>query len=121
MEIREITYPDARPVEGYGPGFFRIGAERMEGALLVTASAARGWQGLDDTAPLLALAGEVDVILLGTGNAMLGVPAALTRSIEAAGMGLEPMASPTACRTYNMLLAEGRRVALAVLPVTEID
>jgi uncharacterized protein len=37
--------------------------------------------------------------------------------LEEAGMGVEAMASPAACRTYNVLLAEGRRVALALLPV----
>jgi len=37
--------------------------------------------------------------------------------LEAAGLGVETMASPAACRTYNVLLSEGRRIALALLPV----
>ena len=45
------------------------------------------------------------------------VPAAFRSAIEAAGPGVETMASPTACRTYNVLLSEGRRVGLALLPV----
>jgi len=41
----------------------------------------------------------------------------LRQKIEATGMGVEVMNSPAACRTYNVLAAEGRRVALAALPV----
>ncbi|GGD41623.1 Mth938-like domain-containing protein [Sinisalibacter lacisalsi] len=117
MQLTEITYDNARPIDGYGPGFFRVDGAVIEGPVLVTASAARSWGGVDDTAALTALAGEVDVILLGTGAVMTGAPAALMAEVEAAGMGIEPMASPSACRAYNVLLAEGRRVALAALAV----
>ncbi|HKK97220.1 MAG TPA: Mth938-like domain-containing protein, partial [Marivita sp.] len=46
------------------------------------------------------------------------IPADLRGALEEAGLGVEAMTSPAACRTYNVLLSEGRRVALAVLPVT---
>ena len=117
MQVTEITYQNARPVDGYGPGFFRVAGELIEGPMLVTASAARGWGGLDDGAALLALAGHIDVLILGTGAAMTLLPRPLREALEAAGIGVEPMASPTACRSYNVLLAEGRRVALAALPL----
>lgn len=117
MQITEMTYDDAQPIDGYGPGFFRVGGQVLEGAVLVTATSARGWGGIDDAETLTRLAGEVDVILVGTGATMTGVPADLVATVEAAGMGVEPMASPSACRAYNVLLAEGRRVALAALPV----
>jgi uncharacterized protein len=45
------------------------------------------------------------------------VPGGFRAALEGAGMGVEAMASPAACRTYNVLLSEGRRVALALLPV----
>ncbi len=117
MQIDEIRYDDARPIDGYGPGFFRVDGEVLRGAVIVTATEARTWKGLEDTAALVALAERVDVILFGSGATMTGAPAELTRVIEAAGMGVEPMASPAACRSYNILLSEGRRVALAALPV----
>jgi uncharacterized protein len=44
-------------------------------------------------------------------------PTAFRKAVEAAGVGVEPMASPQACRTYNVLLSEGRRVGAALLPV----
>lgn len=117
MQLTEITYPDARPVDGYGPGFFRVAGQVVEGAMLITATSARGWGGFDDTAPLTALAGDIDVLILGTGAETQLAPPPLREALEEAGMGIEPMASPAACRTYNVLLAEGRRVALAALPV----
>ena len=117
MQLTEITYHDARPVDGYGPGFFRVAGQVIEGAMLITSSSTRSWGGLADVAPLLALAGEIDVVLLGTGAAIALPSRDLREAIEATGMGIEPMASPAACRTFNVLLAEGRRVALAALPV----
>lgn len=117
IRLTEIAYDSARPIDGYGPGFFRIGGEVLRGAVLVTASAARGWGGYDDAAPLLALAGEVDVLLLGTGTSIAHPPADLRAALEAAGIGVEPMASAAAARTYNVLLSEGRRIAAALLPV----
>ena len=45
-------------------------------------------------------------------------PAAFRSALEDAGIGVEVMNSPAACRTYNVLLSEGRRIAVALLPVT---
>ncbi|MEM9581038.1 MAG: Mth938-like domain-containing protein, partial [Pseudomonadota bacterium] len=114
----EIQYDDAQPVEGYGPGFFRIAGNVLQAPLIVTATGARSWRGIEDAAPLIALAREVDVIFLGTGDDIAHVPADLKEQVEAAGVGIEPMNSPAACRTYNVLVSEGRRVAAALLPVT---
>lgn len=117
MQVEEIKYDNARPIDGYGPGFFRVDGEVLRGAVIVTATEARCWKGLEDLAALEALSERVDVILFGSGATMTGAPPDLIRAVEAAGMGVEPMASPAACRSYNILLAEGRRVALAALPV----
>lgn len=117
MQLREATYGDARPVDGYGPGFFRVGGAVLRGPVLVTPGSAGGWTGLDDTAAIGALAGEIDVLVLGTGGEMAPVPQPLAEAAEAAGIGVEPMATPSACRVFNVLLAEGRRVALAAVPV----
>ncbi len=117
MRINEVVFSDAQPVEGYGPGFFRIGGALREGPLLTSNSGIAAWNGLEDHDPLLALAGEVDVLFVGTGPEIAHIPAGLRAALEAAGIGVELMASPTACRTYNVLLGEGRRVALAALPV----
>lgn len=117
MRLTEISYGEAQPVEGYGPGFFRIGGRVLQGAAIITPWDAGPWGGLEDAAALLALAGEVDVIFLGMGADIAHAPATLRAELEAAGLGVEVMSSPAACRTYNVLLSEGRRIAIAVLPV----
>ncbi|ATI41098.1 hypothetical protein CBW24_03155 [Pacificitalea manganoxidans] len=117
MRLNEIEYTDSLPIDGYGPGFFRIGGEPRQGPVLVTPSGLIPWQGLDDIAPLTAVAGRVDVLFLGTGAEIAHPPRALREAMEAAQVGLETMSSPAAARTYNVLLSEGRRVAVALIPV----
>lgn len=117
IRLTEIAFGQARPIDGYGPGFFRVGGEVLHGAILVTAAGAQTWEGYEDAAPVLALEGRIDVLLLGTGAAIAHPPAAFRTAVETRGIGLEPMASPAAARTYNVLLSEGRRVAAALLPV----
>jgi uncharacterized protein len=120
MRLSEVGYGSLLPVEGYGPGFFRIGGALHEGAALLVSDRVAGWGGLDDRAPLFALAGHVDVLIVGMGDAIAPLPADLRTGLEEAGIGVEMMATPTACRSYNVLLSEGRRVAAALLPVTDL-
>ena len=117
MRLNEIVFDDAKPVDGYGPGFFRIGGEVFEGPVIASGSGVRTWGGPEDLDPLLELKGRIDVLFVGTGAEVAHLPDALTERLEAAGVGVEAMASPAACRTYNVLLSEGRRIALAVVPV----
>ncbi len=117
MRLNEVIYNDAKPVEGYGPGFFRIGGEVFEGAVLTGADGTHAWGGYDALDVLLALSGKVDVLFIGTGAEIAHIPAGLRSELEEAGVGVEVMASPAAARTYNVLLSEGRRIALAMLPV----
>ncbi|MEX0338409.1 MAG: Mth938-like domain-containing protein [Arenibacterium sp.] len=117
MRLNEVTFNDAKPVEGYGPGFFRIGGEVFEGPVVTGPAGTKSWGGYEDVADLLALASDVDVLFVGTGGEIAHVPAPFRQALEEAGVGLEVMASPAACRTYNVLLSEGRRIALALIPV----
>lgn len=117
MRLNEVVYDNAEPIDGYGPGFFRVGGKVVEGAVIVSAAGVTPWAGFEDPAPLVAMAGQIDVIFVGTGAEIAHVPAALREALEAVGLGVEPMASPAACRTYNVLLSEGRRVAVALIPV----
>ena len=61
--------------------------------------------------------GKIDVLLVGTGREIAQVPVAFRDALEAAGIGVEVMNSPAACRTYNVLLGEGRRIAACLTPV----
>ena len=117
MQLSEIQYENATPIDGYGRGFYRIGGQVFDGAVLTRLAGTEPWGGYDDEKTLLALAEEIDVLLVGTGPEIAHIPAALRTRLEEAGIGVEIMNSPAACRTYNVLLSEGRRVAAALLPM----
>lgn len=117
MRLNEVTYTDALPVDGYGPGFFRLGGKVHEGPVAVLPSGVAAWGGFADSATLVAVEGAIDVMLIGTGADIAHIPQPLRDALDRAGIGAEVMASAQACRTYNVLLGEGRRVGLAVLPV----
>ncbi len=67
MRLTEITYSEARPIDGYGPGFFRVGGRVMQGAVLVSPWSSQGWGGLYDLETLLALADRIDLLFFWTG------------------------------------------------------
>lgn len=117
MRLNEISYTDAKPVEGYGAGFFRVGGHVFEGPIIVGPSGTKPWGGYGDTTSLLSLAAQIDVLFVGTGAEIAHIPTELREPLEDAGIGVDVMASPAACRTYNILLSEGRRIALALIPV----
>ena len=115
MRLTDVDFGDALPIDGYGPGFFRIGGKVHEGAVFLLGTTVTGWDGGAD--PIVAEATAFDVLLYGSGAEMAHAPKDFVTACEAVGIGVEVMASPSACRTYNVLLGEGRRVAVALLPV----
>ena len=115
MNLNETQYHEGTPIDGYGPGFFRIGGTIRDGAVLILPGGVTGWEAWD-TAPIAAAAGSIDIILVGTGTEISHVPEAFRRELEVAGLGVELMASAQACRTYNVLVGEGRRIGAALLP-----
>jgi len=117
MRLTEITFDSAKPIDGYGPGFWRVAGQVITGPALVTPWDAGPWGGLTDTAGPLSLLGRIDVLFVGMGAEIAHVPVPFRTTLEDAGIGVEVMNSPAAARTYNVLLSEGRRVAVALLPV----
>lgn len=117
IRLTEITYGTAQAIEGYGPGFFRVGRHVLRGACLVTPWDAGPWGGMSDWAAPLTLQGKIDVLIVGTGAEIAHVPADFRAALEEAGIGVEVMNSPAAARTFNVLLGEGRRIAACLLPV----
>lgn len=115
MQFTEVEFKDTMPIDGYGAGVFRVGGKAFDGAVLVLPNSVAAWGGYEDADVLLAL--KVDVLFIGTGAETTHIPKPLRIALENAGIGVEPMASPAACRSYNVLLAEGRRIAAALLPV----
>ena len=109
---------------GYGEGFVLVNGDRLERSVIVLPDRLiEGWAGSYETlsvAELTALA-ELgsEVLLLGTGSLLRFPAPQLMREVQPvlarAGLGLEVMDVKAACRTYNILIAEGRKVAAALL------
>lgn len=117
-------YPGRAPVDAYGNGGFRFAGMSHRGSILCLPSGIYAWGARspteltsDDFARVLAEGAEVGVLLLGTGASQVFPSRDLRRVFEAAGIALEAMATGAAARTYNVLLAEQRRVAAALLAV----
>ena len=119
MPLTETNFGSAVPIDGYGPGFFRVDGQVHRGGIVIHAEGLAPWRGLSDLAPILALAGRVDVVFVGMGPEIAHLPEDFVAQLEAAGLMAESMATPTAARTYNVLLSEGRRVAAALHPMPE--
>lgn len=116
--------PRQVPIEAYGNGGFRFGGMSHKGSLLCLPSGIWGWQatsieGLDQEAlaPVLGLGGELSFLLLGTGRTLTRPSREIRKLFEDAGLWLEVMDTGAAARTYNILLAEGRVIAAALIAV----
>ena len=128
MKMSELEFEAAQPpIDGYAPGGFRVRGVFHEGSMLLGPDTLSAWpvtsiQDMDSdaaVAPLLAMAGRADVVLIGAGEDIAPVPPARRAEMEAAGLGVEIMSSSSACRTYNVLLSEGRRVAAALIAISD--
>ncbi|WP_376873770.1 Mth938-like domain-containing protein [Albirhodobacter sp. R86504] len=115
MPLLDTDFGNALPIDGYGPGFFRVGGIVRAGNLIIHSGGSQSWGGYGDTDPLLQFGSDLEVLFLGTGPEISHPPAEFRRRLEAAGVFLELMSTPSAARTYNVLLSEGRGVAAALL------
>jgi uncharacterized protein len=105
---------------GYGPGYVAVNGVRYERNVIVLADRVLDWavSGFDDldAAAFSALAGlSLEILILGTGAALRFPDASHFKTLRTAGIGLEVMDTSAACRTYNILLSEDRRVGAALL------
>lgn len=123
MEVRETTPTGRQVIERYGPGGFRISGTVFTTGVLILADRTLPWAAAtfaEITAESLrpvAEQGGVEILLIGTGRRMQMVPRPLREALRAVGIVADSMDSSAACRTYNVLVAEERRVAAAILPI----
>lgn len=126
MDVTPLIPAGRQIIESYGDGRFRVSGTVHAASILVFPDRTLPWaaraaadislENLDEVAKAAA-AGNVDVLLIGCGTRMAQIPGDLRRALRAAGIVIEPMDTGAACRTYNVLMAEGRRVAAALIPV----
>jgi uncharacterized protein len=116
--------PQQVAIEAYGNGGFRFGGMSHKGSILCLPTGIWDWpvasiDKLDRAAlaDVLALSAEISLVFLGTGPRLVRPPADVRAAFEEAGLWLEAMDTGAAARTYNVLLAEARPVAAALIAV----
>ncbi len=116
--------PNPAPIDAYGNGGFRFAGMSHRGSLLCFPDGVWAWpvmRSADLTeallAPALARAEQLDFFIIGGGADPFVLPAALRQRFRAAGLSVDPMATGPAVRTYNILLAENRRVGAGLIAV----
>ncbi|HEX6859158.1 MAG TPA: MTH938/NDUFAF3 family protein [Caulobacteraceae bacterium] len=115
----------APSIDAFGGGGFRVSGDWRPGSLLILDDKPRDWPvtSMDALTPaafeevIAAGLGVVEFVLLGTGAKQALPPRAIRETLSAAGMGLEFMSTEAAARTYNVLAAEGRRMAAALIAI----
>ncbi|TYR31015.1 hypothetical protein FY036_16400 [Mesorhizobium microcysteis] len=122
--IRDAHYPGRAAIDAYGNGGFRFADMSHRGSILCLPSGIHGWEpadpgrlSADDFQLVLDEAASIDILLVGTGLDLKPLPAAVKARLREAGIAAEPMSTGSAVRTYNVLLAEDRQVAAALLSV----
>jgi uncharacterized protein len=124
---KTLPTPDPRQVQiirSYGPGRFLIGEREWRSAVLVTPTATTPWNvtsadnlSLESLEALKTASPRPELLVLGCGPRAVFVAPAIRAALKAAGLALEVVDTGSACRIYNVLLAEDRRVAAALIPL----
>jgi uncharacterized protein len=109
-------------IQAYRPGGFTIGGARHQGSVLVLPARTLRWEvarfadlTLESLAPIAGHQPAVELLILGCGARFALVSAEFRAALRARGLAVESMDTRAACRTFNLLLAEDRRVAAALI------
>jgi uncharacterized protein len=122
--MREAHFPGRAPIEAYGNGGFRFADMSHRGSLLCLPSGIYGWEpndptalAVEDFARVFAEADEIEILLVGSGAELRPIPKSLKAALKEARVSADPMSTGAAVRTFNVLLAEDRAVAAALIAV----
>lgn len=122
MEITPTIPEDRQVIESYGEGRFQISGARHTGSVLVFPGRTLAWDvaamdrlSLESLAPIIEATPPVEILLVGCGARLTPLTGALRAALREHGIGCDAMDTGAACRTFNVLLAESRRVAAALI------
>lgn len=117
-------YPQQVQIDAYGNGGFRFAGMSHRGSLLCLPTGMQAWPvdavgqlTLDSLQPVLDVAEQLDVLLIGLGADIVGLDPAIRAALKGRGVIVEAIATGGAVRTYNVLLAEDRAVGAALIAV----
>jgi uncharacterized protein len=120
-------YPYQAAIDAYGNGGFRFAEMSHRGSLLCLPSGMHAWSvddpgrlTLETLAPVMALADEIDVLLIGLGRDIRAIDPLIRPAFRERGIIVEAIATGGAVRTYNVLLSEQRAVGAALIAVDTV-
>jgi len=124
IEIREAHFPRRAPIDSYGDGGFRFAEMSHRGSILCLPSGIHGWEPATpptlakaDLKMILEQASDIEILLVGTGMDLRRIPEDVRAILREHRISSDPMSTGAAVRTYNVLLAEDRAVAAALIAV----
>jgi uncharacterized protein len=116
--------PGRHAIDAYGNGGFRFADMSHRGSILVLSSGIKAWDvaspaqfSPETFAPVFAEAAEIELLLIGVGPDPVALDPGLRARFREAGLRVDAMQTGAAARTFNVLLAENRRVAAALVAV----
>ena len=115
--------PQRQVIQSYGDGGFKISGLDHVGSVIVTALKTQSLNlasiaeiDVQEFCEKVKCLGELNVLLLGTGTSILAPNPILGANLQSLGISLEVMSTGAACRTFNVLVAEERLIAAALIP-----
>ncbi len=119
--------PEAQAITAHGPGWVAVNGEKVDASVVIGSNGERfEWDcasfeqlGASHFSRLVALGAEL--VIFGSGDRMRFPPPAWLAPLMAERTGVETMDTAAACRTYNILAAEGRHVIAALLVEPQAD
>jgi uncharacterized protein len=120
-------YPEQAGIDAYGNGGFRFAGMSHRGSLLCLPTGMFAWPvtvpaeiTMESLAPVFAVADDIDVLLIGVGPDIAAIPRELREALRERRVIVEAINTGSAIRTYNVLLAEERAVAAALIAVDKV-
>lgn len=114
MDLTPLITSDRMVIQAYGSDGFKISGKFYTSNVIVFPDRVEAWLS-GDLKDVLPYKDELDVVLYGTGRTLKILKSTDRQAYRAQGFHVDPMDTGAACRTYNVLMAEGRRVAAALL------
>ncbi|MBT4425387.1 MAG: hypothetical protein HOC88_00700 [Rhodospirillaceae bacterium] len=124
MDITPEIPADRKYIDHYGDGGFRVAGERYEGSVIVTPEQVWQWPvssfaelTAENVAQVLSAEPAIELLLIGCGARVERIPKDVRETLRAGAITVDGMETGAACRTYNVLMAEERRVAVALIAI----
>lgn len=124
-DITPLVDAGSQVIHSYGSGGFTISGERYDGSVLIVPSQTLSWPvstmtdiTFETFRPILAEDIKPEILFLGCGASIAPLDKDLRQSLRAEGVVVELMDTGAACRTYNITMTEGRRIAAALIALT---